>query len=64
MRRGLAVAAVWLSLGAGGCTAWQANKSSQAVDIDPFALGTGNPVIQPSNGPGFVDGQPQDLRTR
>jgi hypothetical protein len=64
MRRFVPLAALLISLFATGCSGWQANRSSQAVDINPFALGTGNPVIQPSNAPGFINGQPQDMRTR
>jgi len=56
MRHILAVATVLISLFAGGCEGWQANRSSEAVDIGPG--------IQPANGPGFMNGQPQDLRTR
>jgi hypothetical protein len=64
MRHALAVAALPFALALAGCAGWQANKGSQAVDINPFAAGTGEPVIRPSNGPGFMDGQPQDMRTR
>jgi hypothetical protein len=62
MRRLLAVAALILPLvNTGGCS-WQgqANRSSQAVDIDPWR----NPAIVPANGPGYVDGVPQDMRTK
>jgi hypothetical protein len=58
MRRVLAVAAVLFSLFAGGCSGWQATRSSEAVDIDPLR---GN--IQPASGPGFMNGLPQDMRT-
>jgi hypothetical protein len=60
MRRVLTVAALLLLLVyAGGCT-WLANSASQAVDIDPWS----NPVVTPANGPGYVDGAPQDMRTK
>jgi hypothetical protein len=64
MRRFIVAVALFISLFAAGCEAWQANRSSQAVDIDPFAVGSGSPVFQPSNAPGFINGQPQDMRTR
>ena len=65
MRYFVAVAVLFLSLTClEGCTwQWQANKSSEAVDINPFA-GPGEPVISPSNGPGYMNGVPQDMRTR
>jgi len=59
MRRLLTVAALLLLVSAGGCT-WQANNASQAVDIDPWC----NPVVTPANGSGYVDGAPQDMRTK
>ncbi len=46
---------------AGGCT-WQANNSSQGVNIDPFAFGSGQQVISPANGPGYVNGEAMDMR--
>jgi hypothetical protein len=64
MRRVVAVAAVLTSLFAVGCAGWQANKGSQAIDIDPTAIGTADPVIQPSNGGGFVHGEPLNMRTK
>lgn len=48
MFRVLAVVALLLLLLAGGC-AWQANNASQKVDINPFAWGSGQPVITPSS---------------
>jgi hypothetical protein len=48
----------------GGCASWQANRGSQAVDFDPFALGSGESALRPSNGPGFINGDAQDMRTR
>jgi hypothetical protein len=64
MRRLLAaVVLLWPLAGVGGCT-WQANSSSQAVSINPFALGSGEPVLSPANGPGYRDGEAQDLRTK
>jgi hypothetical protein len=46
-----------------GCT-WQANHASQAVNVDPSALGSGRAVFSPANGPGYMDGEPQDMRRR
>jgi hypothetical protein len=60
----VAVALLFLLVGASGCLAWQANKSSQAVGIDPFAMGSGESVFKPSNAPGYVNGDAQDMRTR
>jgi hypothetical protein len=64
MRRLLAAATLLLTLAdAGGCT-WQANRGSQAVDVNPLALGPGDPVISPSNAPGYSNGEALDMRTR
>src|SRR5262245_48870282 len=65
MRRLLAAATLLLALfaAAGGC-AWQANRGSQAVDINPLALGSGDPVISPSNAFGYSNGEAMDMRTR
>ena len=41
--------------GCAGCT-WQANSGSQAVEYTP---GQG---LAPANGPGFIDGEPLDMR--
>jgi len=59
----LAVIAVRLPFIAGGCT-WQANNASQAVDINPFAIGSGEQVVSPANSFGYVNGVPQDMRNR
>ena len=48
---------------AGGC-AWQANSGSQAVDINPLAMFSGDSVFNPASGPGYMDGQPMDMRTK
>jgi hypothetical protein len=64
MRRSVIIAALLISPFAAGCNGLQANKSSEAVDIDLSAIGTGKPAIRPSNAPGFIDGQPQDMRTK
>src|SRR5262249_2278086 len=64
MLRPLAVATLVLVLaGACGCT-WQANRGSQAVDINPFALGSRDPVISPSNSYGYSNGEALDMRTK
>jgi hypothetical protein len=65
MRDFLAAVALTLSLlGLSGCADWQANKSSQAVDFNPFAIGSGEPVFTPSNDNRYVNGEPLDMRTR
>jgi hypothetical protein len=48
----------------GGCADWQANKSSQAVDINPFAFGSGDSVFTPSNDNRYMNGDAQDMRSR
>jgi hypothetical protein len=48
---------------AAGCT-WQANSGSQAVEINPLNYGTDRPIVQPSNMPGYIDGQPVDMRRK
>ena len=65
MRRLLAASALLcLALaGSGGC-AWQANRGSQAVDVNPLALGSGEPVLSPSNSVGYTNGEAWDMRTR
>jgi hypothetical protein len=63
MFRILAVLALLLPLVA-GCGIWQANRASQAVDVDPLAFGTGGAVFTPANGPGYMNGEPQDMRRR
>jgi len=50
-------------LGVGGCT-WQANSGSEAVKFDPFALGSGESIFSPANGPGYINGDPQDMRSK
>jgi hypothetical protein len=47
---------------AGGCT-FQANNASQAVDFNPLAIGSGQ-VFSPANGPGYMNGEAQDMRRR
>ena len=61
----LAAATLLLPLfaGAGGC-GWQANRGSQAVEVNPLALGSGDPVISPSNAFGYSNGEALDVRTR
>jgi hypothetical protein len=56
-----ALTAAALLLPLAGCSGWQANKSSQAVDFDPSAYGA---MLSPSNAPGFMDGDAQDMRTK
>jgi hypothetical protein len=46
-----------------GCT-WQANRSSEAVQIDPGAIGSGQSVFAPANGWGYVDGEAMDMRSK
>jgi hypothetical protein len=47
----------------GGCT-WQANKGSDAVEINPLNYGSSTPMIQLSNAPGYMNGQAFDMRSR
>jgi hypothetical protein len=55
-------AAVALGL-VGGCgTFW--NKGSQALDVNPLAIGSGAPVVTPANDNRFWNGEPMDLRTK
>ena len=60
MLRILVVVTLLLLFVAGGCT-WQANNASEAVTINPFDLGSGH-VVSPANGPGFMNGEPTDMR--
>ena len=62
MLRILAVVMVLLLFVAAGCS-WQANSGSQAVEVNPFAWGSGRQVVSPENGYGYVDGEPLDART-
>jgi len=55
--------ALLVTLFAIGCT-WQANQSSTAVEINPYNYGSGSPVIQPSNAPGYMNGQAVDMRSK
>jgi hypothetical protein len=50
MPRILTVLMLLLPLVASGCGTWQANNASQAVDINPFALGSGESVFTPASG--------------
>ncbi len=59
-----AIALILSVLGTSGCADWQANKSSQAVDINPFAIGSGESVFTPSNDNRYVNGDAQDMRSR
>jgi hypothetical protein len=63
MFRILAALALLLPFIAGGCT-FQANNASQAVDFNPLAIGSGQSVFSPANGPGYVNGEAQDMRRR
>jgi hypothetical protein len=60
MKRYLAIIAILIPLVASGCAGctWQANNASQAVDYTP---GKG---LSPANGSGYMDGVPQDTRTK
>lgn len=44
-----------------GCR-FDGGPGSRALDFDPFNWGTGEPVFSPSEGFGFVDGHPLDMR--
>jgi hypothetical protein len=63
MVRILAVLALLFPFIAGGCT-FQANNASQAVDFNPLAIGSGQSVFSPANGPGYINGEAQDMRRR
>jgi hypothetical protein len=63
MFRILVALALLLPFMAGGCT-FQANNASQAVDFNPLAIGSGQSVFSPANGPGYVNGEAQDMRRR
>ena len=39
------------------------NNASQAVDINPFAWGSGQQVISPANDPGYVNGESMNMRS-
>ena len=60
MARTLAILALIITpvvaSGCAGCT-WQANRASQAVTYTP---GEG---LSPADGPGYMNGLPQDMRT-
>jgi hypothetical protein len=64
MFRALAiVVCLSLILCAGGCrSTWEANHASEAVTIDWSAIGSGQPAITPADGPGYMNGMPQDMR--
>ena len=62
MRRLLAVAAFLCTLT--GCSGWQANNASEAMDVNPLGFLSGEPTFTPANGPGFVNGDSLDMRTK
>jgi hypothetical protein len=65
MRCFLTMAAFFLGLLGAGCQeTWQANRASQAVNVNPFGVASGEPVFTPSNSPGYINGDSQDMRTR
>jgi hypothetical protein len=66
MLRIAVIVSVLLSLiGAGGCSwVWQANNASEGVNIDTSKIGSGQSVFTPANDFGFVNGEPQDMRSR
>ena len=65
MRGTLAAVAVLLFLlGMSGCTDWQASKGSQAVDINPFAIGSAESVLTPSNDNRYMNAEALDTRNR
>ncbi len=55
----LTAAALLLPLA--GCSGWQANKASQAVDIGTSSDGA---LISPSNSYGYVNGEAMDMRSK
>jgi hypothetical protein len=56
------VAALLLAISQVGCAdwTWQANRSSQAVDFDLLR----DPALSSANGPGYMDGMAQDMRSK
>jgi hypothetical protein len=65
MLRLLTAFALLLPIVASGCSyIWQANKSSEAVDISPFNWGSGQSVFSPANSFGYSNGEAMDARTR
>ncbi len=60
MLRILAMVTLLIPFVAGGCT-YQANNASQAVSVNPFALGSGQ-VISPANDRYYMIGEPMDMR--
>jgi hypothetical protein len=63
MFRILTVLAALILLTAGGCT-FQANNASEAVTVNPLYVGSGQSVFSPANGPGYINGEAQDMRRR
>jgi hypothetical protein len=66
MLRILGTATLLLSLyGVGGCdTIWQANNASQGVEFNSSKVGTGEPAFTPADTYGFINGEPQDMRSK
>ncbi len=62
MPRLLVVAAFLCALA--GCSGWQANSASEAMDVNPLGALWGEPVFTPANGPGYVNGDSLDMRSR
>ncbi len=61
MRLSFVVAALLVALAQAGCAdSWQANRSSQAVDVGLW----NDPAFSPANGPGYMDGTAQDMRSK
>jgi hypothetical protein len=52
-----------IALSVSGCFTWQANRGSDAVDINPLALGSDTPAIQPTTWQGYSNGR-EGLRLR
>jgi hypothetical protein len=61
MLRILAMVTLLLLFFATGCTV-HPNSGSQAVEFNPFNWGSGEPVAKPSDGYGYADGQPLNMR--
>ena len=60
MLRLLAVLTLLVLFGAGGCVCQP--SSSQAVEFNPLNWRSNDPILSPANGPGYINGTPQDLR--
>ena len=59
-RRRAVVVAICLATSCLGCRF--SRSGSQAIDVDPFAMGTGRPAVTVADGAGYDHGVPLDAR--